>query len=139
MHFWLPPVLPVRHLLPLVRLSARKAKGNAAFSAGRFDEAISAFSDAIALDPGNAVLYSNRSAAYASLDRWSLALADGQKAAELRPDWPKAYRCTVWYCVGTAGSDTLLLPKECRLTAAGLAPASSQPRRRRCTRPAALG
>lgn len=68
-----------------------KAKGNAAFSAGRYDEAIRHFTDAIALAPANHVLYSNRSAAYASLHRYSDALTDAQKTVELKPDWPKGY------------------------------------------------
>ncbi|XP_031484040.1 hsp70-Hsp90 organizing protein 3-like [Nymphaea colorata] len=68
-----------------------KAKGNAAFSAGRFDDAVQHFSDAIALAPTNHVLYSNRSAAYASLHRYSDALADARKTVELKPDWSKGY------------------------------------------------
>ncbi len=40
-----------------------QAKGNAAFSAGNFPEAIDFFSKAIEVDPKNHVLYSNRSAA----------------------------------------------------------------------------
>ncbi|AQK73115.1 Hsp70-Hsp90 organizing protein 3 [Zea mays] len=68
-----------------------KAKGNAAFSAGRFEEAARHFTDAIALAPGNHVLYSNRSAALASLHRYSDALADAQKTVELKPDWAKGY------------------------------------------------
>ncbi|MQL81309.1 hypothetical protein Taro_013769 [Colocasia esculenta] len=68
-----------------------KAKGNAAFSAGRFDEAVRHFSDAIQLAPSNHVLYSNRSAAYASLHRYAEALADAQKTVELKPDWAKGY------------------------------------------------
>ncbi|KQK00531.1 hsp70-Hsp90 organizing protein [Brachypodium distachyon] len=68
-----------------------KAKGNAAFSAGRFEEAAQHFSDAIALAPGNHVLYSNRSAALASLHRYSDALADAEKTVELKPDWAKGY------------------------------------------------
>ena len=39
-----------------------KAKGNAAFSAKNYDEAIVHFTDAITLAPTNHVLYSNRSA-----------------------------------------------------------------------------
>ncbi|GAB2274116.1 Hsp70-Hsp90 organizing protein 2 [Dionaea muscipula] len=68
-----------------------KAKGNAAFSAGNFDDAIKHFSDAINLSPTNHVLYSNRSAAYASLHRYSEALSDATKTVELKPDWSKGY------------------------------------------------
>ncbi|KAI0520584.1 hypothetical protein KFK09_008060 [Dendrobium nobile] len=68
-----------------------KAKGNAAFSAGRFEEAIRYFSEAIDLAPTNHVLYSNRSAAYASLNRYAEALADGRKTVEIKPDWSKGY------------------------------------------------
>uniref|UniRef100_A0A0E0CP27 STI1 domain-containing protein n=1 Tax=Oryza meridionalis TaxID=40149 RepID=A0A0E0CP27_9ORYZ len=68
-----------------------KAKGNAAFSAGRYEEAAQHFTDAIALAPGNHVLYSNRSAALASVHRYSEALADAEKTVELKPDWAKGY------------------------------------------------
>ncbi|CAN6252531.1 unnamed protein product [Urochloa humidicola] len=68
-----------------------KAKGNAAFTAGRFEEAARHFSEAIGLAPGNQVLYSNRSAALASLHRYSEALADAEKTVELKPDWAKGY------------------------------------------------
>ncbi|KAG0488600.1 hypothetical protein HPP92_007180 [Vanilla planifolia] len=68
-----------------------KAKGNAAFSAGRFEEAIRYFSEAINLAPTNHVLYSNRSAAYASLQRYEEALTDARKTVELKPDWSKGY------------------------------------------------
>ncbi|KAF3322405.1 hsp70-Hsp90 organizing protein 3 [Carex littledalei] len=68
-----------------------KAKGNAAFSAGRFEEAVQHFSDAITLAPSNHVLYSNRSAAHASLHRYAEALDDAKKTVELKPDWAKGY------------------------------------------------
>ncbi|XP_062185217.1 hsp70-Hsp90 organizing protein-like [Phragmites australis] len=68
-----------------------KAKGNAAFAAGRFEEAAQHFTDAIALAPDNHVLYSNRSAAYASLHRYSEALADAERTVALKPDWAKGY------------------------------------------------
>lgn len=45
-----------------------QAKGNAAFSAGNFEEAITYFTEAIDVDPSNHVLYSNRSASYVSAD-----------------------------------------------------------------------
>lgn len=68
-----------------------KAKGNAAFSAGKFEESIKHFSDAIALSPSNHVLYSNRSASYASLNKYQEALEDAKKTVELKPDWVKGY------------------------------------------------
>ncbi|XP_050375862.1 hsp70-Hsp90 organizing protein 2 [Argentina anserina] len=68
-----------------------KAKGNAAFSSGEYSAAISHFTDAIALAPTNHVLYSNRSASYASLNNYSDALSDAKKTVDLKPDWPKGY------------------------------------------------
>jgi stress-induced-phosphoprotein 1 len=37
------------------------------------------------------VFFSNRSGAYAGLNRWTEALADGERAVQLKPDWGKAY------------------------------------------------
>ena len=62
-----------RGLVNLLRLAGArsmsadelKAKGNAAFAAKNYDEAIDFFSQGIALDASNHVLYSNRSACYA--------------------------------------------------------------------------
>ncbi|XP_040987240.1 hsp70-Hsp90 organizing protein 3-like [Juglans microcarpa x Juglans regia] len=68
-----------------------KAKGNAAFSAGDFSGAVHHFSEAISLAPTNHVLYSNRSAAYASMHQYSDALTDAKKTVELKPDWSKGY------------------------------------------------
>ncbi|KAJ1540283.1 hypothetical protein HK405_011452 [Cladochytrium tenue] len=68
-----------------------KALGNKAFSAGDFPTAIRHFTDAIALDPKNHVLYSNRSAAYASQRDYIKALEDAEKTVELNPTWAKAY------------------------------------------------
>lgn len=68
-----------------------KAKGNTAFSSGDFNAAIKHFTDAINLSPTNHVLYSNRSAAYASLHQYDAALSDAKKTVELKPDWSKGY------------------------------------------------
>ncbi|OIW10821.1 hypothetical protein TanjilG_27767 [Lupinus angustifolius] len=68
-----------------------KAKGNAAFSSGDYAAAIRHFSDAIALSPTNHVLYSNRSAAYASIQNYTEALTDAKKTVELKADWSKGY------------------------------------------------
>lgn len=55
-----------------------KQRGNAAFSEGNFNEAISLFSEAIALEPVNEVLYCNRSMAHASLENWEQSVADAK-------------------------------------------------------------
>jgi tetratricopeptide (TPR) repeat protein len=56
-----------------------KDQGNKAFAAKRYDEAIDLFTQAIALDPSNHVLYSNRSAANAGKKMWTEALADAEE------------------------------------------------------------
>lgn len=68
-----------------------KAKGNEAFSAKNFPEAIECFSKAIELDASNHVLYSNRSASYASLNKYEEALTDAEKCVSLNPQWAKGY------------------------------------------------
>eukprot|EP01114_Cavostelium_apophysatum_P008184 TRINITY_DN2050_c0_g2_i2.p1 TRINITY_DN2050_c0_g2~~TRINITY_DN2050_c0_g2_i2.p1 ORF type:complete len:178 (-),score=30.99 TRINITY_DN2050_c0_g2_i2:69-602(-) len=68
-----------------------KAKGNKAFTEGKFDESVKHFTDAINLDPKNHILYSNRSGAYASLKKYNEALADAEKTVELKSDWAKGY------------------------------------------------
>lgn len=68
-----------------------KDQGNAALAANNIAEAIKCYSEAINLDPNNAVLYSNRSAAYAKSNKYDLALQDATKAVEIKPDWSKAY------------------------------------------------
>jgi len=68
-----------------------KAKGNEAFSAHNYEQAVEYFTNAIELAPENHVLYSNRSAAYASLEQFHQAFSDANKVVELKPDWPKGY------------------------------------------------
>lgn len=68
-----------------------KEKGNVALQEGKFDEAITFYTQAIALDSSNHVLYSNRSAAYAKCGKYQLALEDAEKTVSLKPDWGKGY------------------------------------------------
>lgn len=49
------------------------------------------FTQAIALQPENHILYSNRSAAYASKKEWDNALKDAEKTTEIKPDWAKGW------------------------------------------------
>jgi stress-induced-phosphoprotein 1 len=55
------------------------------------------FTQAIALEPNNHVLYSNRSAVYAALSEYQKALDDANKAVQIKPDWAKG-----WSRKGTA-------------------------------------
>jgi stress-induced-phosphoprotein 1 len=68
-----------------------KAKGNEAFKAQNFEEAIEHFSNAIAADPNGHVLYSNRSASYASLHKYAEALEDAEMCILLNASWGKGY------------------------------------------------
>ena len=77
---------------PLLQKSAlAKERGNTAFKSGDFLKASQQYSMALRLDPRNHVLYSNRSAAYASLQSWDRALEDGEKCVKLAPAWGKGY------------------------------------------------
>ncbi|XP_023175303.1 stress-induced-phosphoprotein 1 [Drosophila hydei] len=73
------------------KVNELKEKGNTALNAEKFDEAIAAYTEAIALDAKNHVLYSNRSAAYSKAGRFKEALEDAEKTISLNPSWPKGY------------------------------------------------
>ncbi|XP_013187175.1 stress-induced-phosphoprotein 1 [Amyelois transitella] len=68
-----------------------KEKGNAALSSGNYYEAIKHYTEAIALDPSNHVLFSNRSAAHAKSGNYAAALEDANKTVSLNPTWSKGY------------------------------------------------
>ena len=68
-----------------------KDRGNRAVQAGNFEDAIDNYSSAIELDPGNHVLYSNRAAAYCSVNQFQSALKDAQKCINLAPKFAKGY------------------------------------------------
>ena len=66
-----------------------KDKGNAALAIGDYEQAIQYYTEAIALDPNNHVLFSNRSAAFAKQGKYQNALEDAEKTVSIKPDWPK--------------------------------------------------
>ncbi|KAB7495336.1 Stress-induced-phosphoprotein 1 [Armadillidium nasatum] len=70
---------------------ALKDEGNKALNGGNFEEAVKCYTHAIEIDPDNHVLYSNRSAAYAKMDKYTEALEDAEKTVSLKPDWTKGY------------------------------------------------
>eukprot|EP00928_Gymnodinium_smaydae_P069129 TRINITY_DN5251_c0_g2_i1.p1 TRINITY_DN5251_c0_g2~~TRINITY_DN5251_c0_g2_i1.p1 ORF type:complete len:621 (+),score=229.41 TRINITY_DN5251_c0_g2_i1:121-1863(+) len=71
--------------------AAAKAKGNTEFQAKNYKEAIKHFTEAIGHDPTDHVFFSNRSACYASLEKYQEALKDGAECVRLKPDWAKGY------------------------------------------------
>ncbi|KAH8334426.1 hypothetical protein KR059_010110 [Drosophila kikkawai] len=75
----------------MLQVNELKEKGNQALNAEKFDEAVAAYTEAIALDGQNHVLYSNRSAAYAKAGKFQAALEDAEKTIQLNPTWPKGY------------------------------------------------
>ena len=68
-----------------------KTSGNEALQAGKFEDAIQFYTDAIKLDEKSHVLYSNRSAAYSSLREYEKAIEDAEKCIELSPSFVKGY------------------------------------------------
>ncbi|KAJ3503397.1 hypothetical protein NLJ89_g8453 [Agrocybe chaxingu] len=68
-----------------------KDLGNKAFAAKDYEKAIDLFTQAIALDPKNHVLWSNRSAAKAGKKEWDAALLDAEECIKVNPSWSKGF------------------------------------------------
>lgn len=89
--------------VPLIRLGFRsiamgtdeaeefKKKGNDAFREQKWDEAIKHYNKAISLDPKNAAIYSNRSAAWSSKGNHESALSDADKCLKEDPSFVKGF------------------------------------------------
>ena len=65
---------------------ALKDQGNKAFQAKDYDKAIDLFTQAIALDPKNFVLFSNRSAAKAGKRQYAAALEDAEEVCVIHDE-----------------------------------------------------
>lgn len=68
-----------------------KEKGNVAFTAKKYDEAIECYTKAIQLDDKNHVFFSNRSASYAGKKKWIEAIEDAKTCIKLEPSFIKGY------------------------------------------------
>jgi len=71
--------------------TALKSEGNELLKHGDVRGAVDKYTEALALAPDSAVLYSNRSAALARMGDAAGALADAEKCVTLAPRWGKAY------------------------------------------------
>lgn len=61
------------------------------FSAKDYDNAIKYYTEALDLNPSNAIYYSNRSLAYLRTECYGYALADATKALEIDKNYIKGY------------------------------------------------
>ena len=68
-----------------------KDKGNAFVKEKKYKEALECYSQAIALDPNDHILYSNRSLMHLNLSEFQPALEDAEKAISLKADYSKGY------------------------------------------------
>ncbi|XP_037764252.1 mitochondrial import receptor subunit TOM70 isoform X2 [Chelonia mydas] len=80
---------------PLDRAQAAKNKGNKYFKAGKYEQAIQCYTEAISLCPPEknmdlSTFYQNRAAAYEQLQKWKEVAQDCTKAVELNPKYVKA-------------------------------------------------
>ena len=71
--------------------STEKKLGNEAFKKGDFNSAVVHFSKAIESTPDDHILYSNRSAAYSSMGKYTEALTDADITVKLSPKWPRGH------------------------------------------------
>ena len=68
-----------------------EAEGNQLYDQEQYEESIKKYTEAIELDPKNAVLYADRAAAHSKLGQHEPAIADALKAINLNPKYSKGY------------------------------------------------
>lgn len=78
---------------PLAKQQAESAKneGNALLGKGDFNGAVEKYSEAIRLNPTNAIYLANRAAAYVNLKQYEKAIADCKESIRIDPNYAKSY------------------------------------------------
>ncbi|CAB3368010.1 Hypothetical predicted protein [Cloeon dipterum] len=74
-----------------VNVQELKEQGNACVKEEKFEEAVLHYTHALAIDPKNFSLYSNRSLAFLKMKQFFLALQDANETIKLNPGWAKGY------------------------------------------------
>lgn len=84
----------VKYLRMVQKLERMKSEGNASFKAGRYQEAVDTYTQALEVDPTNkntnSKILQNRALCNSRLKQWKAAVADCDKALELDPTYTKA-------------------------------------------------
>ncbi|KAH7402223.1 hypothetical protein DE146DRAFT_652761 [Phaeosphaeria sp. MPI-PUGE-AT-0046c] len=97
----------VKYLRMVQKLERMKSDGNASFKAGRYQEAVDTYTQALAVDPSNkntnSKILQNRALCNSRLKQWKAAIADCDKALELDPSYTKA-RKTRSKALGESGN-----------------------------------
>jgi tetratricopeptide (TPR) repeat protein len=86
-----PELKPREPTTSSMEAEEKKKLGNDAFVNKKYDEALKYYSEAITLDPNNAVFYSNRSACHASKGEWKESLEDAKACVNRDPKFIKGY------------------------------------------------
>jgi DnaJ family protein C protein 7 len=97
----------VQNLRMVQKLERMKSEGNASFKAGRYQQAVDTYTEALAVDPANkntnSKILQNRALCNSRLKQWKAAIADCDKALELDPSYTKA-RKTRAKALGESGN-----------------------------------
>ena len=106
-----------RELKRVRTMDSLKASGNAAFKAGKHQEAIEHWTEALKQDSNakafNAKLYCNRAAAYSTLSQHQKAVADCNQALALDGKYLKAYERRAENLFALGGRWASIAPKIC--------------------------
>eukprot|EP00095_Tigriopus_kingsejongensis_P011319 snap_masked-scaffold1444_size41037-processed-gene-0.1 protein:Tk11319 transcript:snap_masked-scaffold1444_size41037-processed-gene-0.1-mRNA-1 annotation:"hsc70-interacting protein" len=74
------------------KFGEKRGEALAAFSEGQWDQAIDLFTQAVLLNPQNAVVFAKRGASFLKLKKPKACIRDCDRAIELNPDSAPAYK-----------------------------------------------
>mmetsp|Transcript_7710 Transcript_7710/g.11608 ORF Transcript_7710/g.11608 Transcript_7710/m.11608 type:complete len:321 (+) Transcript_7710:101-1063(+) len=77
--------------MPIAEAEAKKSEGNTYFKNGDYKNAIKKYTEAIEIDPNNHAYWSNRSASYASLEKWENSRDDAKQCVTVNKSFVKGY------------------------------------------------